>query len=74
MDKVKTIRDCTVFSHLTGCSSDESPWSDYGLSPSANHRSLTPFAFRADRYKSDVSKSDSETDPEFEAHKQLLYV
>uniref|UniRef100_A0AAF5Q222 Uncharacterized protein n=2 Tax=Wuchereria bancrofti TaxID=6293 RepID=A0AAF5Q222_WUCBA len=53
-------------------SSDESSWSDYGPSSSGNHRSLTPFAFRADRYTSDVSESDSETDPEFEAHKQLL--
>ncbi|VDK75425.1 unnamed protein product [Litomosoides sigmodontis] len=54
------------------CSSDESSWSDCGPSSSRNHRSLTPFAFRADRYTSDVSESDAETDPEFEAHKQLL--
>ncbi|KAM3722214.1 Splicing factor U2AFsubunit [Dirofilaria immitis] len=54
------------------CSSDESSWSDYGPSSSGNHRSSTPFAFRADRYTSDVSESDSEIDPEFEAHKQLI--
>lgn len=64
----------SFFSDLINFSSDESSWSDYGPSSSRNHRSLTPFAFRSDRYTSDISESDFETDPEFEAHKQLLYV
>ncbi|VDN28529.1 unnamed protein product [Gongylonema pulchrum] len=55
-------------------SSDESSWSDCDPSSSSsqNPRSSTPFAFRSDRYTSDVSESDSDPDPEFEAHKQLL--
>ncbi|VDN05597.1 unnamed protein product [Thelazia callipaeda] len=54
-------------------SSEESSWSDCGPSSSfRNDRSSTPFAFRADRYASDVSESDSEIDPEFEAHKQFI--
>lgn len=53
-------------------SSDESSWSDCAPSSSDNHHSSTPFAFRSDRYTSDVSEFDSDTDPEFEAHKQFL--
>uniref|UniRef100_A0A0M3HFZ7 C3H1-type domain-containing protein n=1 Tax=Ascaris lumbricoides TaxID=6252 RepID=A0A0M3HFZ7_ASCLU len=56
------------------CSSDESSWSEVEPEPINDNRSSTPFAFRADRYPSDVSESDSEPDPEIEAHKQMMSV
>uniref|UniRef100_A0A915CLP1 Uncharacterized protein n=1 Tax=Parascaris univalens TaxID=6257 RepID=A0A915CLP1_PARUN len=53
-------------------SSDESSWSEVEPEPINDNRSSTPFAFRADRYPSDASESDSEPDPEIEAHKQMI--
>ncbi|VDM48121.1 unnamed protein product [Toxocara canis] len=53
-------------------SSDESSWSEPDVVPATEDRSSTPLAFRADRYPSDVSESESEPDPEIEAHKQMM--
>lgn len=55
-------------------SSDESSWSDHEETTSSDDRSSTPFAFRSDRYSSDVSGSETESDAELEAHKQLSLV
>ncbi|VDN51134.1 unnamed protein product [Dracunculus medinensis] len=53
--------------------SEESSWSDREEEKTYDvDRSTTPLAFRADRYPSDFSDSDSEPDPEIEAHKQML--
>ncbi|KHN77931.1 Splicing factor U2AF 35 kDa subunit [Toxocara canis] len=70
LSPVLDFRDACCRQYEIG--SDESSWSEPDVVPATEDRSSTPLAFRADRYPSDVSESESEPDPEIEAHKQMM--